>query len=101
MYSQYYIIMALREIRQYQKSTDLLLRKAPFARFCREITQDYKTDVRWQAEAIASLQQASEYYLVRIFENALRCAIHTKKVTVAPKDIQLAMRFCGVTQHIF
>ena len=101
MYLQYYIIVALREIRQYQKSTNLLLRKAPFARLCHKITQDYKTDVRWQAETVASLQQASEYYLVRIFENALRCAIHAKRVILAPKDMQLAMCFCGVTQHTF
>ena len=93
--------MTLREICQYQKSTDLLLRKAPFARLCHEITQDYKTDVHWQAEAVASLQQASEYYLVRIFEDALRCAIYAKRVIVAPKDIQLAMCHCGVTQHTF
>ena len=101
MYSQYYIIVALRKIRQYQKSTDLLLRKAPFARLCCENTQDYKTDVRWQAEAVASLQQASEYYLVRIFEDALRCAIHVKRVTIAPKNILLAMHLHGVTQHTF
>lgn len=57
--------MALREIRRYQKSTELLIRKLPFQRLVREIAQDFKTDLRFQSTAILALQEASEAYLVR------------------------------------
>src|SRR4051794_33569947 len=56
--------VALREIRRYQKSTELLIRKLPFQRLVREIAQDFKTDLRFQAAAIAALQEAAEAYLV-------------------------------------
>lgn len=56
--------MALREIRRYQKSTELLIRKLPFQRLVREIAQDFKTDLRFQSTAILALQEASEAYLV-------------------------------------
>ena len=87
--------VALREIRRYQKSTDLLLRKAPFQRFVREIAQDYKSDVRFQSTALLALQEASEAYLVGLFEDANLCTIHAKRVTIMPKDIQLARRIRG------
>jgi len=60
--------VALREIRRYQKSTDLLLRKLPFSRLVREIAQDYKNDLRFQSTAIQALQEAAEAYLVGLFE---------------------------------
>ena len=82
--------VALREIRRYQKSTELLIRKLPFACLVREIAQDFKTDLRFQKEAIAALQEASEAYLVGLFEDTNLCAIHAKRVTIMPKDIQLA-----------
>ena len=82
--------MALREIRRYQKSTELLIRKLPFAGLVREIAQDFKTDLHFQQEAIAALQEASEAYLVGMFEDTNLCAIHAKRVTIMPKDIQLA-----------
>jgi len=87
--------VALREIRKYQKSTELLIRKAPFQRLVREIAQDYKTDLRFQSNAVAALQEASEAYLVGLFEDTNLCAIHAKRVTIMPKDIQLARRIRG------
>ena len=84
--------VALREIRRYQKSTDLLIRKLPFQRLVREIAQDFKTDLRFQASAIAALQEASEAYLVGLFEDTNLCAIHAKRVTIMPKDMELANR---------
>ena len=87
--------VALREIRRYQKSTDLLIRKLPFQRLVREIAQEYKTDLRFQSAAVAALQEASEAYLVGLFEDTNLCAIHAKRVTIMPKDIQLARRIRG------
>ena len=87
--------VALREIRRYQKSTELLIRKAPFARLVREIAQDFKTDLRFQYQAIMALQEASEAYLVGLFEDTNLCAIHAKRQTIMPKDIQLARRIRG------
>jgi histone H3/H4 len=73
--------VALREIRRYQKSTELLIRKLPFQRLVREIAQDFKTDLRFQSAAIAALQEASEAYLVGLFEDTNLCAIHAKVCT--------------------
>ena len=87
--------VALREIRRYQKSTDLLIRKLPFQRLVREIAQDFKNDLRFQGSAILALQEASESYLVSLFEDTNLCAIHAKRVTIMPKDIQLARRIRG------
>jgi len=87
--------VALREIRKYQKSTDLLIRKAPFQRLVREIAQDFKTDLRFQSTAVLALQEAAEAYLVGLFEDTNLCAIHAKRVTIMPKDIQLARRIRG------
>jgi len=87
--------VALREIRRYQKSTELLIRKLPFQRLVREIAQDFKTDLRFQSAAVAALQEASESYLVGLFEDTNLCAIHAKRVTIMPKDIHLARRIRG------
>ena len=87
--------VALREIRRYQKSTDLLIRKLPFQRLVREIAQDFKEDLRFQGSAVLALQEASEAYLVSLFEDTNLCAIHAKRVTITPKDIQLARRIRG------
>ena len=88
-------IMALREIRHYQKSSALLIKKLPFQRLVREIAQDFKTDLRFQAVAILCLQEAAEAYLVGLFEDMNLCAIHAKRVTITPKDLQLARRIRG------
>lgn len=87
--------VALREIRKYQKSTDLLIRKLPFQRLVREIAQDYKSDLRFQSTAILALQEASETYIVGLFEDTNLCAIHAKRVTIMNKDMQLARRIRG------
>ena len=87
--------VALCEIRRYQKSTELLIRKLPFNRLVREIAQDFKTDLRFQPQAVGALQEAAEAYLVGLFEDTNLCAIHAKRVTIMPKDIQLARRIRG------
>lgn len=88
--------LALREIRRYQRSTELLLRKLPFARVVREIQMQYtRTQYRWQSEALLAMQEAAEAHLVRLFEDANLCAIHAKRVTIMVKDIQLARRLRG------
>jgi len=87
--------VALREIRKYQKSTELLLRKLPFQRLIREVAQDFQTDLRFQCHAVQALQDASEAYLTSLFEDTNLCAIHAKRVTIYPKDIQLARRIRG------
>jgi len=118
--------VALREIRRYQKSTELLIRKLPFQvsreeglllllvlmtdivphppmlsssprqqRLVREIAQDFKTDLRFQGSAVLALQEATEAYLVGLFEDTNLAAIHAKRVTIQPKDVQLARRIRG------
>ena len=88
--------VALREIRRYQKLTELLIRKLPFQRLVREIAQDLgKMSIRFQSGAIIALQEASKAYLVGLLEDSNLCAIHVKRVTIMPKDIQLARRIRG------
>ena len=87
--------VALREIRKYQKSTELLIRKLPFQRVVREIAQDFKTDLRFQGAALMALHEAAEAYLVGLFEDTNLCAIHAQRVTIMPRDIQLARRIRG------
>ena len=83
--------VALRKIRRYQKSTELLIRKLPFQRLVREIAQDLgKMSIHFQSGAIIALQEASEAYLVGLLEDSNLCAIYAKRVTIMPKDIQLA-----------
>ena len=87
--------LALKEIRRYQKSTELLIRKLPFQRLVREILQDFCPDFRCQSSALIALQESAEAYLVGLFEDTNLCAIHGKRVTIMPKDIQLARRIRG------
>ena len=87
--------VALRMIRKYQKSTELLIRKLPFQRLVREIANDFKTDLRFQSSAVLALQEAAEAYMVGLFEDTNLCAIHAKRVTIMPKDMQLARRIRG------
>ena len=87
---------ALKEIRFYQKNTDLLIRRLPFARLVKEV-QTFVTpnDYRWQASAMIALQEAAEAHLVGLFEDSYLCSIHAKRVTLMPKDMQLARRIRG------
>ena len=87
--------LALCEIRHYQKSSALLIRKLSFQRLVREIAQDFKTDLHFQGAAILCLQEAAEAYLVRLFKDTNLCAIHAKRVTIIPRDIQLVQHICG------
>ena len=87
--------VALREIRRYQKSTKMLLPRAPFHRLVRKITQDYDAELRFASQALIALQEASEAYLVGIFEDTNLCAIHAKRATIMKKDMELARRIRG------
>ena len=94
--------VALKQIRQYQKSTELLIRKLPFQRLVREIASDSEViksplcgKVRFQSAAVMALQEAAEAYLIGLFEDTNLCAIHARRVTIMPKDIQLARRIHG------
>lgn len=88
-------IIALREIRLYQKSTALLIRKFPFPRLIRDFAQEFAAHFFFQSSAIEALQEASRAYLVGIFEDTNTCAIHAKHITIMPKDIKLAKRIRG------
>ena len=89
--------LALREIRRYQKSTDLLIRKAPFIRLVKEILHGKlgRTEIRMQHIAVEALQDAAEYYINNLFDDANLCALHAKRITLQPKDMQMAMRIRG------
>ena len=90
--------LALREIRMYQKSTHLLIRKAPFARLVRQILLErhpYGADFRWQKAAIECLQEASEAFLVCFLSDSYLCSIHAKRVTLMPRDMHLIRRLRG------
>lgn len=88
--------VALREIRRYQRSTDLLIRKLPFQRLVREIVQqNHGNQYRFQSTALLALQEASEDFLVHMFGQVNDIAIHGKRVTIKPKDIQLWKRITG------
>jgi len=87
--------VALREIRVYQKSTNLLIRKAPFQRLVREVAATYRPDLRFQSAAVMAIQEAAEAYLVGVFEDTNLAALHAKRVTIMPKDLKLARRIRG------
>ena len=89
---------ALREIRKYQKSSGLLIRKRPFQRLVREVADSLKTKengLRFQSLALLALQEAAEAYAVSLFEDTNLCAIHARRVTIFPRDMQLARRIRG------
>ena len=84
--------VALREIRRYQRSSDLLIQRMPFQRLVREIAQTHNPYLQFQSGAILALQESAEAYLVGLLEDSSLCAIHAKRVTIMPKDMQLAWR---------
>lgn len=93
---------ALKEIRQYQSSTELLIQRIPFIRLVKQITReilrqtyDNYADIRWQARALEALQEALEFFIVHLFEDALLCCFHARRVTLMQKDIRLARRIRG------
>ena len=95
-------LVALREIRRYQQSTESLIRRTPFNKLIKEISQEYwicpdgpgtpSVQVRFQSTALAALQEAAENYLVGLFEDVNLLAVHAKRVTIMPRDIHLALR---------
>ena len=87
--------VALREIRRYQKGTDMLLRKAPFQRLVREIASAFKDGLRFQRAAVAAVQEATESYVVGLLSDTNLCAVHARRVTIMPKDVHLARRLRG------
>ena len=87
--------VALRQIKQYQKTTDLLMRKAPFQRLVRELATGHKEGLRWQASAVAALQEATEAYITGLLADGNLCALHAKRVTLMARDLQLARRLRG------
>ena len=82
--------VALRKIRRYQKTSELLIRRMPFQRLVREIAQVHNPYLQFQSGAILALQESAEAYLVGLLEDTNLCAIHTKRVTIMLKDMQLA-----------
>ena len=88
--------VALREIRKYQKSTELLIRKSPFHRLVRQLASELRPrsdyDLRFQGSALEALQEAAEAFIVGLMEDSNYIAIHAKRVTIMPKDIHLARR---------
>ena len=87
-----YAMIALHEIRWFQKSVGLLIPLLPFQRLVREIAQDCKMDLRFQSSAILALQEAAEAWLVSIFESTYLCCIHRGRITICPKDFYLVRR---------
>ena len=86
---QNYAMMALREIRRFQRSVDLLIPLLPFQQLVHEIAQDYRMDLRFQSSTILALQEAAEAWLVSLFESTNLCCIHRGCITIAPKDFYL------------
>ncbi len=87
-------MVAAREIHKFQKTTDLLIRKAPFQHVVRVIVQDVsrKSEMRMQNTALLALQEAAEYFLVDVFNDTKLCTMHGKRVTIMVKDLVLACR---------
>ena len=93
-------MVALREIRRYQRSTENLIKRTPFQKLIREISQEYRicpdgpgtpsVQVHFQSTAIAALQEAAENFIVGLFEDVNLLAIHARCVTIMPRDILLA-----------
>ncbi|XP_007532668.2 histone H3-like centromeric protein A [Erinaceus europaeus] len=94
--------LVLKEIRKLQKSTNLLLRKLPFSRLVREICAKFTrgVDFNWQAHALLALQEAAEAFLVHLFEDAYLLSLHAGRVTLFPKDVQLARRIRGIQEGL-
>jgi len=93
--------VSIQEIKKYQASFEKLIPRAPFQRLVREVMQGFKSDYRFKVDALGALQEASEAFLVGLFEDANLCAIHAKRVTIMPRDIILARRIGGKRYEYF
>jgi len=87
--------LALREVRKFQRGTELLIQKAPFQRLVRELAAQQKDGLRFQSAAVQAIQEATESYVISLLADTNLCAIHTRRVTIQPKDVQLALRLRG------
>jgi len=87
---------ALREIRKFQRSTDLLINKLPFTRLVKEITFSFHHSLQWQGIALEAIQHAAEDYIIGLMGDANLSALHAKRITIMPKDLQLAIRIRGI-----
>jgi len=87
--------VALREIRKFQRSTELLIPTKPFQRLVKEVAQNYQTDLKFQSTALVALQQAAEDYIVGVMEDSVLCAVHGGRQTLMAKDMALARRIRG------
>ena len=87
---------ALREIRKFQRSTDLLINKLPFTRLVKEITFSFHNSLQWQGIALEAIQHAAEDYIIGLMGDANLSALHAKRITIMPKDLQLARRIRGI-----
>ena len=88
-------LKALKEIKKYQINMEMLIRRLPFQRVVKEIVQKVQEDLRLQSAATLALQEAGEMFLVGLLEQSNLCALHVKRVTIMPKDIQLARHVRG------
>ena len=98
-------MVALREIRRYQRYTENLIKRTPFQKLIREISQEYRicpdgpgtpsVQVHFQSTAIAALQEAAENFIVGLFEDVNLLAIHARCVTIMPRDIHKALCIKG------
>ena len=87
--------VALREVKKYQRSTEMLIQRAPFQRLVREVSGAQKEGLRFQSSAILAIQEACEAYVVSVLADTNLACIHAKRVTIQPKDVQLALRLRG------
>lgn len=93
--------LALKQIKQFQKTTNLLIPHAPFIRLVRDVTQEVTSgDIKWKGFALTALQEAAEYYLVNLFEDSNLCALHAGRVTIMDKDIKLVRKIRGESNVI-
>jgi histone H3 len=89
--------VALRKIRRYQKETRTLMQRLPFQRLVRDIASNHDSELRFQASALLALQEATEAYVIGLFEDTQLCSLHAKRITVMAKDLHLARRIRGET----
>ena len=88
---------ALREIRPYLQSPPPMIRKTAFQRLVKEVAEELGLlpGLRFQSGAVSAMQEAAEAYLIQLFQEANFCALHARRVTILPKDLQLARRIRG------
>ena len=89
-------IGATKENKKYQKNTEFFIRKIPFLRLVREIAQEISKDIIFKRSAILTLQEETESFIIKLFEDSNICAIHGKRIAIYPKDIQIAKRLLGL-----